>query len=326
MIDTLFHIQKDQSVTLDQYMSELKRIGKKIRCGSQGTIWIAHERGALVRLPTFNLTQPTQQEINSLFWKDRAACISYILDPDKDHPANAWLYICSDREYGLSKLGKGTRSSINRGLKELRITQLAGKELLRYGIQAYCDTRTRVGLTDGTAEVFEKRFIERTKYQGNVFVGAWKDDQLAAFFSMTEIGDGVEIDGSFSMNAFRKYYPNDTLMFQVLTNYLVDRKKSLVSYGSSSIQTESNEFGLHAFKTKIGFEAKPVHRVFLIHPLIRPFTNNLMRLGVNMGLYWLPDNRLLKKADGMLALIGGKKPCPEAFAKKWGGSSHENSD
>ena len=317
MNGSLLQGEKDQTVTLEQYMTDLKRIGKKVLPGSEGTIWIAHERGALVKLPTFNLKHPTPQEISRLFWKDRAVCVSYILEPDKEHPANAWLYICSDREYGLRKLGKGTRSSINRGFKELKISNLTGEELLKYGVQAYCDTRSRVGLNDGTIEAFEKKFTVRTTYRGNVFVGAWKDNQLAAFFSMTEIDDGVEIDGSFSMNAFRKYYPNDTLMFQVLTHYLVDGKKSVVSFGSSSIQTESNEIGLHAFKTKIGFEAKPVHRVFLIHPILRPFTSNLMRLGISMALRFRPDNRLLKKTEGVLQIIGGSKQSSEDFFRKW---------
>jgi hypothetical protein len=298
-------------------MTALRRIGKKVTPGSQDTIWIAHERGTLVRLPTYNMAHPTSQEINRLFWKDRAVCVSYILDTDKDHPANAWHYICSDREYGLRKLGKGTRSSIKRGIKELKISHITGEELLKYGVQAYCDTRARVGLNDGTAAEFEKKFAERTKYKGNVFVGAWKDEQLAAFFSMTEIDDGVEIDGSFSMNDFRKYYPNDTLMFQVLTHYLVDKGKSIVSYGSSSIQTESNEIGLHAFKTKIGFEAKPVHRVFLIHPILRPFASNLMRLGINMALRVRPHSRLLKKTEGVLSTISGSEQSAEEFFRKW---------
>jgi len=295
------------SLTLQAYISQLKKTGGKIVIGEDGTFWIRYEVGAMVRMPTFSVELPSQKELREMFWNKGVACVSYILEADERHPQNAWLYVSTDRLYNLSKLGKGTKWSIKQGLKSLRIEPIKGDELLKHGFEAFSDTRKRVGLSDGTPEEFRRRFTKQTRVSGHTFFGAWHVDQLVAFLSIIDVEDWVEIEGSFSMTAFLKHYPNDTLLFSILTYYLLERRKRLVSYGLSSLQATANKAGLHAFKTKIGFEAKPVHRVFVLHPILRPFVNQLTFLGLNAALRLRPRNRVLKKIRGVLALILGKQ-------------------
>jgi hypothetical protein len=95
------------------------------------------------------------------------------------------------------------------------------------------------------------------------------------------------------------------LIYGVLTHYLIERKCRLVSSGVSSIQVESNTVGLHRFKTKVGFEARAVHQVFVAHQLLRPFVNRLTLWGVNTALQFRPRDRRLKKAGRMLACMLG---------------------
>lgn len=289
--------------SLSDYLADLEQRGFRILRGRNGTFWVRHEIGAMVRVPTFSLVPPSPREVNEVFWKGRALCISFILEADEQHPQNAWLYISSDRTYSLRGLGKGTKWSIKHGLQHLRTGLVESRDLLKHGMQAFCDTRKRVGLSDGTPEEFKRRFGLREGVAGHVFFGAWYQDQLVAFLSMTDVDDWLEIEGSFSMTDFLKYHPNDSLLFSALNHYLVEGGKSIVSYGLSSIQASGNEAGLHAFKTKIGFEARPVHRVFKLHPLLRPFANNLTLWGLHMGLRFIPGNRLLKKAEGVLRVM-----------------------
>src|SRR5262249_2031216 len=148
---------------------------------------------------------------------------------------------------------------------------ISSDQLLARGVQAFCDTRRRVGLSDGTPEDFRRRFTSRVRCPGHVFLGAWKNDQLAAFLSITEVDDWAEIEGCFSMNALLDLRPNDALLFYALSYYLTERVFPLVSYGLGSVQAASNNAGLHGFKTKVGFEARPVHRAFVLQPLLRPF-------------------------------------------------------
>jgi len=308
-----------KAISTAEYAAEQSQNGARVLPGTSGTLWVQQESGAMTRLPTFHLAPPTSGELRQLFWKGKVAVAGYLLEPDQQRNANAWLYICADRGYSLDKLAPAMRRNVRRGLKELRIEPVSAKELLVHGVQAFCDTRRRVGLSDGTPEHFRRRFTARAKCSGHVFLGAWKDDELAAFLSITEVDDWAEIEGCFSADALLNFRPNDTLMYRALSHYLVEKGGRVVCYGLSSIQADSNAVGLHAFKTKVGFEAKPVHRSFMLHPLLRPFGNRLTLLGLKAGLHWRPRERRLKKAEGMLASILGENRIP------WTGAPEKDS-
>jgi hypothetical protein len=292
-----------KSLLIGEYASELARIGTRIVPGTSGTFWVRYESGAMMRIPTFHMAPPAPDELQRVLHKGRAVVVSYVRNPDASRPANVWLYICTDQTYALDKLAPAVRRNVNRGFKQLRIVPITSKQLLGYGAQAFCDTRRRVGLTDGTPQEFYRRFRLRAKCPAHVFIGAWKDDTLAAFVSITEVDDWAEIEGCFSMDALLNSRPNDALMFYLLSHYLVKGASRVVSYGASSIQSQSHEVGLHMFKTKVGFEARPVHRVFVLHPLVRPFANQLTLWGVNTALRFMPGVRQLKKAHGVLACL-----------------------
>src|SRR5205085_12300160 len=116
----------------------------------------------------------------------------YLLEPDACHPANAWLYLCTDHGYTLDKLSGNMRREVTRGLKELTISSLLPDQVLTHGTQAFCETRRRLGLSDGTLEEFRKRFTTQGLPE-IVYLGAWKDNQLAAFLSILEVDNWVEI-------------------------------------------------------------------------------------------------------------------------------------
>jgi hypothetical protein len=128
---------------------------------------------------------------------------------------------------------------------------------------------------------------------------------------VTEVEDWAEIDGCFSADALLKLRPNDTLLFSALSHYLVEGTCQVVSYGVSSLQAVSNMEGLHLFKKKVGFEARPVRRAFVLHPLLRPFANRLMQWSINTMLRFSPENRRLKKTEGVLASMLGERRMPE---------------
>ena len=314
MIDERTIGHTTQFVSLVEYATNLTRSGVRIISGGPGTFWARFDSGTMMRRPAFHLGPPTSHEIRQVLWRGRAAIASYLLEPDESHPANAWLYICTDQAYALEKFAPAMRRNVRRGLKELAIAPLTLEQVLAHGVHAFCDTRRRLGLSDGTPERFRRHFTGLAGLPERVYLGAWKDDQLVAFLSITEVDDWAEIDGCFSVDAFRHYRPNDTLMYSALSHYLVERKCHLVSYGLSSVQAKSNAAGLHRFKMKVGFEARPVHRAFVPHPLLRPFVNKLTLWGVNAALQFWPRNLGLKIAGGVLASMLGDTHMPEATA------------
>lgn len=261
----------------------------------------------MMRVPKFYVGPPASHELREVFWRGRAAIASYLLEPDEHHPANAWLYICTDQTYALDKLTSSMRRNVRRGLSELKIAFLTVDELLAYGAPAFCDTRRRTGLNDGTPEQFRQSVRGYADLEATAFLGAWKEDMLAAFLTITVVDDWAEL-GCYSADALLQYRPNDTLMYTALSHYLAEQKLRLVSYGLSSIQAESNASGLHRFKIKVGFEAHPVHRAFVPHPYLRPFVNQSVLWGVNRALRFRPKDRRLKKLGGALEyMLGGSR-------------------
>ena len=63
---------------------------------------------------------------------------------------------------------------------------------------------------------------------------------------------------------------------------------------------------LDFFKQKVGFEARPVHRAFQFHPLLRPLVNPLTYWIVRGCSKACPHSRILRKAAGTLAAGLGK--------------------
>ena len=294
------------------YTAALARDGVRTVAGAGGTFWIAYQSGAMIRVPPLGRA-PDADELRRVLWRGRAVLASYLVEPDARHPANACLYVCRDRGYALDRLTPPMRRNVRRGLSELRVTSLGCDQLLAHGLAAFCDTRRRLGLSDGTPAEFARRFRRRAGNPAHVFVGAWKDERLAAFLSITEVEDYAEIEGSFAADAFRVHRPSDTLLFSVLRRYLAERGFAEVSYGLSSIQTESNAVGLHRFKLKVGFAALPVHRAFVAHPWLRPLIHPLTLSAVNAALRARPGDPRLRKAEGILACMLGRAPArPDA--------------
>ena len=298
-------LTQTRSLSLAEYAAELADSGTQVFGRTSADFWVRYESWASMRIPTFATRQPSPTALRELLWR-RALVVSYLLEPDRDHPPNAWLYVCRDRGYSVEKLAPAVRRNVRRGSRELRIEPVTTDRLIANGFQAFSDTRGRVGVSDGTREVFTRRFEARGRSRGHVFLGAWHHEELVAFLSITAVEDWAEIEGCFSSNATLGLRPNDTLMAAALTDYLAARRCTLVSYGLSSIQAVSNAAGLHEFKTKVGFEAKPVHRAFVAHPLLRPLVNSVTQRGVGAMLALTPGNRLLKKCDGMLSTMLGR--------------------
>jgi hypothetical protein len=298
-------------LSLLEYAQGLASNGRRNVPGAPGSIWVRYDSVAMMRIPLFCLEPPDATELSRVLWQGPAAVVSYSIEPDHRHPTNAWLYVCTDRAYALDKLISRMRRDVRRGLREFRIGPITAEQLAAHGAQAFRDTLRRNGLRDLTPDEFRRQTILRPKYPGHVFFGAWKDDNLAAYLSIIEVEDWAEIRSSVSADAFLRFTPNDALLYSALSYYLVEKKCRIVTIGSSSIQSESNRDGLHAFKTKVGFEARPVHRAFVLHPFLRPLVNRLTLFGVNTALRLRPGDLRLKRLGGTLACMLGHHYLPE---------------
>jgi hypothetical protein len=174
--------------------------------------------------------------------------------------------------------------------------------VLEHGVEAFCDTRTRAGLSDGTKQQFQSTFGRFSQNRSHFVIGAWAvEDQVLAGFLPVIVVDKWSDIGCYSSNRYLKFRPSNGLIHYALDYFLLQNGFNIVSYGVSSVQKSSMESGLHEFKLRVGFEARKVHRAFVIHPLLRPLANRWTLRIMQTALKIAPHNRLLKKGIGSLA-------------------------
>ena len=302
--------------TLRQYADSLRAAGIRVVPGTQGTFWAAAADRVLWRFPTFQVGAPTAAEVDHALRETRALVASYLVEPDSQAAANAWLYLCADPDYALATRAPAMRRNVRRGLRDLSIRVLSPGELHAHGQRAFCDTRRRTGLDDGTPNGFARYFASRggVAGPGRTYLGAWKDDQLAAFVTILHVDDWVELC-CFSMDAMLQHRPNDVLLYIALSHYVTERTCRVVSYGVSSIQAISNATGLHRFKRKLGFDTTAVHRAFVLHPALRLLASRgavrAARYAADAALRFRPRHVGLKKLEGVLTcMLGGPSVMP----------------
>jgi hypothetical protein len=297
------------AVSSTEYQEALTQLGLKCHRSSSDDFWMVHEMGSMMRVPTFRIVPPPIRNLDALFWKLRAPAVSYLIEPDAERKANAWLYLCESGGYSPGELSSVARRDLRRAQRSFRFELVSWESLLKHGGEAFGDTRRRVGLSDGTAEAFRSHYSTMAKISGQCIAGAWIGETLAAFLSLIVVDRWVEVQGAFSANRFLSLCPNDGLYAFVLEEYLIRRGFEVVHSGLSSSQQTDNAAGLHRFKLKVGFKARPVHRVFVLHPLIRPFVNRLTLSAIEAFQRMRPKDRRIRKAAGMLnTLLNPREP------------------
>src|SRR5687767_1052664 len=102
--------------SLAEYASQLKRDGLRVLPGTGGTFWVEYESWGWLRMPTFTLAPPDIAELKRNL-SGLNAFASYLLEPDRDHPMNAWLYVCRDQSYSLDKLTSAGRRDARRACR-----------------------------------------------------------------------------------------------------------------------------------------------------------------------------------------------------------------
>ncbi len=295
-------------ISTQEYCAALEHGGTKIFPGSRGSFWLRSEWGAFERHPVFGVEVPEAAEINRIFWKNWTLVVSYLLPADSGHPANAWLYVCADKNYELEKLGTQARRNIRRALRRFRFEYCDVETLRTNGEHIFCQTRSRVGLSDGTTQNFKRLCDSVAKNPGYRILAAWDGEVMAAYMLAICVEDWITFS-AYAGNDHLNSCPNEGMIFHIMQQFFRDGNGSIVSYGLSSIQDADNVVTLDYFKKKVGFEARPVHRVFVFHPLIRPLINPISYWVVRKLAALWPRNRLLRKGLGLIAIqLGYNRP------------------
>lgn len=294
---------------LKEYVSYLIKQGRSVVFNNKGYFWFNYEKKSVSRAPAFILDEPHVNEISNVFKILKPLILTYNTEPGSPGDTNAYLYITSDKNYSLEKINKNGRRDARIAQRNLEFKFLDWDYISAHGFKAYADTRQRHNLSDGTREAFEKIIDECKGNPAFKALAAVKPgyDDVYGFLKLLEVEDWVEITSSYSMTEHLSLCPNNGLFNYALEYYLADGSINTVSYGVSSIQKESKKEGLHNFKMRIGFDAKPIKRKFIINPSYKFLFNKVSYGFSRILLKIFPSSRKLKKIEGVMSLITAAK-------------------
>ena len=97
-----------------------------------GHAWARFKKVAHLRYPTNDVAPLGAAGRRSLHWGKRMAVLQYH-ELAGDREANAVLYLCRERGYGLDSLSSNNRSKVRRALKRLDVRPTTVAEILAAG-------------------------------------------------------------------------------------------------------------------------------------------------------------------------------------------------
>lgn len=306
-----------QGGTAEDYCQYLKESGQPCHLSRNGDVWFQNSGGELLRFPLpDNLTPPDAQEINNVLKHKRVYIASYICEPTGDRPPNAYLYVCRDSEYDISKQKKNARRDIRKGMRNFQIRLCTWDEIIEKGYAAEVDTQKRHGFVSPSKNEHAKS-IQRLQYKDIFEIwGAWSGHNVASWILLCKINDSAEIMKFRSCTDYLVQEPNISLLYCLTKHMLVEEKRLWTCTGLSSIY-EGTRIGLHRFKLRSGYEAIPVRREFVAVSALKPLMKcRAFSWCVEKATHIFPKYPLLRKVNGLLRLTSGREKDPLAWAQQ----------
>ncbi len=254
------------------WIDDLRTQGMNAMWTDEQHCWVRFKRFGHLRYPTNDVAPLTSTERRDLLWGHRMPVLQFH-EPAAVRHANASLYLCSEHGYGLHSLSGNNRSKVRRGLKRLEVRPVTAEEVEAFGYDAYQDTRDRHGNTMMTPDQFRANWQRQRVVESRDIWAAWAGGEIAAFGTVHRCGRWASISATVSNRRHQRDYPNHALFFTMLEHLMGDPDIESVSYGLSSLRSETDRDSLHHFKTSIGLSAVPVRRHVVVHPLLRPLVN-----------------------------------------------------
>jgi len=298
--------------TLGQYVARLEARGLGCALAAEGTeAWVPGARSELQRLPLECTAEPDPALLRRLLSRPGVWVVSYQQQGRESHPANCVLYICRDPSYSIDTLSRNGRRDVRRGQRNFTVRPCSWSELAAKGFRAQADTAIRHGYSLPSPAEFERGVRRLQDCSCSQVWGAWNRDELAAWISVVRIEDWALINIARSCTAVLTLCPNNALLFAATRQLLVEEKRRHVTYGLSSIQISARDMSMHSYKGRMGYEAVPLHRRFVVHPLLRGAVSARF-----MSWWWdrlarvFPHREGLRKLAGMSRLLSGRDHTP----------------
>lgn len=293
--------------TLQDLVRHLERLGEP--CGSTASgdqAWIQYPRGVLLRFP-LDCTAPVERaSCSDLLRKRGVWLLNHLAVPDERRPANCVHYVSRDGSYDVQKLDRQARQNVRRGLKTFELRLCTWEEWSGQGFAAWAETEARHGYAADPRSF--RRMTDRWRSSPLYEIwGAWQGQDLAGWLTVLKIDDWAMVDLVRSRTGALSGRPNNALLYLAGRQALVQERRSYVTLGTSSLQLGADEQSMHRYKVDMGYEAVPMHRVFVSSPAYRPVLESRTMSRIWDGLSRaFPRSAPLRKVAGMARLLSGR--------------------
>lgn len=211
----------------------------------------------------------------------------------------SYRLIIDDPTYGFSHLAAKSRNQTRRGLESCAVRAITFDELATLGISLERDTLVRQGRRiPGTLEGYWRRYFANAAQTGAIAWGAFRQDALAAYLLAFEMAETVHILIVRSATAYLRFYPNNALLFQFVSEILGTGRAREISIGLESIQ--SGLESLDHFKEGLGFRKLATRQYVTLAPFLRVTLRGPVLRASAACLGLATQSELARKTAGLL--------------------------
>lgn len=257
----------------EPYCEFLNRLGHKtIRTGD--TIWLDVRPGIFQPAAPFQAQQISENDLANLLSRRGVLGCRWFSPQDSSSPSESSgpVAYCVEPPYDLLNLSQKARNQTRRGRERIEIERLVLNEALESQCyRVYEDNLKRLGLLRRMGQIEKKwgRWVAAIKSSELVELWtAWNQKELAAFAVLVRSPFGSEIVLLRSAASPRGLYPNNALVFEMVSDAF-RRGAEVISFGLSGYSAAGN--GLDHFKQGMGFQIIPFSEHYSWSRFIRPF-------------------------------------------------------
>jgi hypothetical protein len=242
--------------------------------------------------PMHRLVNPPEEEIAELFQRLPRAVGLRFIGPVESGGHKSFMWVRRN-PYDLTTLNSKSRNQTRRGLENCQVKKIQWDELVNIARDAHRDTMGRHQVNGTESLGFGIELGECPAYEAwSAFIGG----RLAAYTVTLWIEDWVHILLHRSVTADLKFYPNNALVFSIVSELLSRRGVAAVSFGLESLVSLDS---LEHFKLGMGFTKEPIHQHFVLPKWIKPLLNPVTGRSINLLANLLPGNLRLQKVAGI---------------------------
>ena len=244
-----------------------RQMGHKVE-QTPGGVWISGGPGFFLRVPAYETTPPTADEVDTLFRRHRLIGLRYTLEPGSGGKAGG-IYFMRDREYDIPHLQPKERRKTRRGQENCQIRPMGFDELQRLGMPLNLDTLARQRRDDplfSDAERWARFCRAGAAVEGAQVWGAFVGDELATYTVIFRVGSIVSFVYTMSRTELMDRHSSPALTFTVTQTMIRNPEIEAVCYGPEGL---SDSDGLDMYKQRMGFEKEPVVFAVQLRPVVR---------------------------------------------------------